>query len=246
MIEIPSLRPETRYGIPSADRMLFNRQYILGYSYLFRQPRWALELIDPEAQRMEEPELERLDNFREDLRVPEKFRATLADYRGSGLDRGHLIASADRLQRAIVNSETFLMSNMTPQHPQLNRNGWRRLEEAVRELARTEEWIEVYAICGPLFNIGDPIEVIGDNRVVVPDAYFKSVLAESARANSSRSQLALWTFVMPNAPATEPLETYLRETSAVEAWAGLSLWDRLQGTEFQAQKDMVRVMWDDS
>ena len=50
MIEIPSLRPETRYGIPPADQLLFNREYIIGYSYLFRQPRWALQLIDPENQ----------------------------------------------------------------------------------------------------------------------------------------------------------------------------------------------------
>ena len=33
MIEIPSLRPETRYGMPAADQVLFNREYIVGYSY---------------------------------------------------------------------------------------------------------------------------------------------------------------------------------------------------------------------
>ncbi len=244
MIEIPSLRPETRYGMPAADRILFNRQYIIGYSYLFRQPRWALELIDPEAQRIEEPELDRLDNFREDLRIPENFRATLEDYAGSGFDRGHLVSSADRLQRSIINSETFLMSNMTPQHPRLNRDSWRFLEGAVRELARSEEFIEVYVICGPLFNIGDPIEVIGDNRVVVPDAYFKSVLAEAARANTRRSQLSLWTFVLPNANADEPLGSYLRPTVEVERWAGLGLWDRLQGEGFEREKARAGEMWD--
>ena len=69
MIEIPSLRPETRYGMPAAERVLFNRQYVVGYSYLFRQPRWALELIDDHTMQMEDEELERLDNFREDLRI---------------------------------------------------------------------------------------------------------------------------------------------------------------------------------
>jgi hypothetical protein len=29
MIELPNLRPETRYGMPAADRYLFNRQYII-------------------------------------------------------------------------------------------------------------------------------------------------------------------------------------------------------------------------
>ncbi len=60
MIELPSFRPETRYGMPTADRYLFNRQYIVGYAYIFRQARWAMELIDSETMKTEEPELERL------------------------------------------------------------------------------------------------------------------------------------------------------------------------------------------
>jgi endonuclease G len=243
MIEIPSLRPETRYGIPAADHLLFNRQYIVGYSYLFRQPRWALELIDPGTQRMEDAELRRLDNFREDLRVPEKFRAMLEDYRGSGFDRGHLIASADRLQRRVVNSETFLMSNMSPQSPAMNRGVWAQLEEAVRALARQDRYVEVYAICGPLFNIGDPIDVIGTSRVVVPDAFFKSVLAETTIARTSHTQLEMWTFAIPNTDVSGPLTTFLRPTVEVERWAGIPLWDRLQGAEADALRDAVPAMW---
>jgi endonuclease G len=113
MIEIPSLRPETRYGMPTADRILFNRQYVVGYSYLFRQPRFALELIDDQTMQMEDEDLKRLDNFQEDLRIDDMFRAKLDDYAGSGYDRGHLVSSADRLGRTVVNSETFLMTNMT-------------------------------------------------------------------------------------------------------------------------------------
>ena len=106
MIEIPSLKPETRYGMPTADRILFNRQYVVGYSYLFRPPRFALELIDDQTMQMEDKELKRLDNFREDLRIDDMFRATLKDYQASGYDRGHLVSSADRLGRTVVNSET--------------------------------------------------------------------------------------------------------------------------------------------
>ena len=243
MIELPSLRPETRYGIPTADLFLFNRQYIVGYSYLFRQPRWALELIDPDTMRMEDEELERLDNFREDLRVPEKFRATLEDYRGSGFDRGHLIASADRLQRRVVNSETFLMSNMSPQKPGFNRQIWKELEEAVRTLAQKEEYVEVYAICGPLFTIGDPIEVIGRNKVVVPDAFFKSVLGEKAVEGSSRSQLEIWTFSIPNQKTDKELSEFLRPTAEIERRAGLSLWDRLRGEKSDELKNEAGAMW---
>ena len=77
MFEIPSLKRETRYGIPASDLLLFNRFYVLGYSYYFRQAKWALEIVDPTKS-----VVERADNFRPDYRVPEKFRADLVDYEG--------------------------------------------------------------------------------------------------------------------------------------------------------------------
>ena len=45
-MEIPQLFRETRYGMPTADQILPNRNYLIGYSYLFRQPRWAMQVID--------------------------------------------------------------------------------------------------------------------------------------------------------------------------------------------------------
>ena len=76
MFDVPSLREESRYGMPAADRLLFNRRYVVGYSYLFRQPRWALELINRHTKQMADKDLKRLNNFREDPRVPEMFRST--------------------------------------------------------------------------------------------------------------------------------------------------------------------------
>ena len=239
MIEIPSLRPETRYGMPPADRFLFNRQYVVGYSYLFRQPRWALELIDDQTMQMEDEELERLDNFREDLRIPDMFRSTLSDYAGSGYDRGHLISSADRLGRAVVNSETFLMTNMSPQKPGFNRDVWKQLEQAVRNLAAQEKYAEVYAICGPLFKIGDPIEVIGENHVVVPDAFFKSVLAEEKKSG----RLRMWSFAIANEKTDKDPSEFLVPTEEVERRAGLSLWDRLRGSKSDKLRKNKGRMW---
>lgn len=245
MIVIPSLRPETRYGMPAADLLLFNREYILGYSNLFRQPRWAMEVIDPTNKRVDFSG--RLNNFRTDLRIPEQFRAELEDYVGAfdgkKYDRGHLISSADRRSSNIRNSETFLMSNMSPQVPEFNRGIWKNLEQAVRELASM--YVEVYTICGPLFNIGEKIKVIGkgDTQVVVPHSFFKSILAEK-----ERGKIDLWTFVFRNeAPAKgkpkQALKDFLRPTNQVETWSGLHLWDRLRGPEIGQQKRTASTMW---
>jgi DNA/RNA endonuclease G (NUC1) len=78
--------------------------------------------------------LPRADNFRPDYRLPIEFKTDLVDYQGSGFDRGHLIASANQRKSQIQNNETYLLSNMSPQVPGLNRGAWRRLETAIRSL----------------------------------------------------------------------------------------------------------------
>jgi len=84
MFELPSLRNESRYGMPATDQILFNRHYVLGYSYHFRQAKWALEIVDPDKT-----DVERADSFRPDYRIPEIFRADLAD-KSSALSIGEL------------------------------------------------------------------------------------------------------------------------------------------------------------
>ena len=235
MIEIPSLRPETRYGIPMADRFLFNREYIVGYSYLFRQPRFAMEVIDPKNRRVE---VKRKDPFRPDIRVPEKFRAELNDYVGSGFDRGHLIASADRRVDVIVNSETFLLTNMSPQKPKFNRGIWKQLEVAVRDLANL--YVEVYAVCGPLFDVGKVIKTIGKDpvKVPVPHAYFKSILAEK-----EKGKLDMWSFIFPNEESKKSLDKFLVPTIEIELRSGLSLWDRIDGASVERMKARKKKLW---
>ncbi|MEC4749020.1 DNA/RNA non-specific endonuclease [Methylomicrobium sp. Wu6] len=238
MINIPSLRPESRYGLPVADHILFNRHYVLGYSYYFRQAKWAMEIVDSSMMT-----LERADNFRPDFRIPEMFRADLADYEESGFDRGHLVASANQNEVAIQNSETFLLSNMAPQKPQFNRGIWKQLETAVRKLDAKEDIYETYVISGPIFDFDTPIARIGasdDNGVTlpVPNSYFKSVLTEDKRGD-----LNMWSFVLPNEASDKPLESFLVPTVVVERLVGIFLWDRLTGQKIEQEKKNVRKMW---
>ena len=53
-------------------------------------------------------------------------------YRGSGYDRGHLKPAADSKGSMEEMESSFLMTNMAPQTPNLNRGIWKQLEEAVR------------------------------------------------------------------------------------------------------------------
>jgi len=76
-----------------------------------------------------------LDNFRPDDALPAAwYKVRPNDYTGSGYDRVHIAPSADRTRNEADNSATFLMSNMMPQVPELNRGVWGDLEEYCREL----------------------------------------------------------------------------------------------------------------
>lgn len=232
------LRPETRYGVPAADKVLYNRHYVLGYSYYFRQAKWALEIVSKDNS-----EIERSDNFRPDYRIPPNFRADLVDYRKSGYDRGHLVASANQLGSDLQNSETFLLSNMSPQVPQFNRDIWRELEGLIRKLNRKKNIYETYVISGPIFYFDQEVKCIGSTdsngvSLPVPHAYFKSVLTED-----SKGRLHMWSFILPNKESSERLNHFLVRTSLLEKIAGIELWENLKGLKIEREKNKIRYLW---
>lgn len=238
MAEGDNGRRETRYGVPAADHVLYNRHYVLGYSYYFRQAKWALEVVDRDFTG-----LVRADNFRSDFRIPQAFRADKVDYVGSNYDRGHLVASANQRESELQNSETFLLSNMSPQKPAFNRGIWRHLESEVRRLDAQEKVLETYVICGPVFLFDKPVQSIGevdDNGISlpIPNAYFKSVLTEDTRGN-----LHMWSFILPNEDTDDGLEMFQVSTTKVEQYTGIKLWDRLVGREIDAEKNKTRRFW---
>jgi len=243
MIDLTSIRKETRYGIPAADQVLFNRYYITGYSYYFRQAKWTLEIVNVPTINAEPEGVERIDDFRPDFRIPQIFRADLVDFKDSGYDRGHMIPSADLRETGLQNSETFLLSNMSPQKPDLNRHIWRTLENNIRILNNKEEILETYVLTGPVFYFDKTVDIIGTNdnndvTIPVPHAYFKSILTED-----KKGKIKMWSFIINNEKANLPLSNYRVTTSKVEQFTGIKIWDKLVGEEIEKEKNNCRKMW---
>lgn len=244
MIDPFQMQRELRYGAPVCDEVLTGRYFTIGYSWYFRQAKWVLEIVNPNAKFEWEID-DRLDNFRADVRIPKRFRAGLNAYKGSGYDRGHLVGSANQDALEIQNSETFLLSNMSPQKPNFNRRIWRELESAVRKLNRNEDIFETYVLTAPVFYFNRKIDTIGDDTneygidVPIPHAFVKSVLAED-----KRGRLKLWTFEMENKQLSGNLEDYLVVTYDAEQKVGGRFWDRVSGSDLHSQKSEPGVMWD--
>ena len=237
------IQRELRYGAPVCDEILTGRHFTIGYSWYFRQAKWVLEIVNPNMKFEWEIE-KRLNNFRADIRLPRRFRAGLKAYKGSGYDRGHLVPSANQDEIEIQNSETFLLSNMSPQKPNFNRQIWRDLEMAVRKLNDQNNILETYVLTAPVFYFDQKIETIGDENekygidIPVPHAFVKSILAED-----KRGRLKLWTFEMENKQLSGNLEDYLVVTYDAEQKVGGRFWDRVAGGDLHSQKRKPGKMW---
>jgi endonuclease G, mitochondrial len=96
------------------------------------------------------------------------------EYSHSGYDQGHLAPAGDFSYSQVANDSTFVMSNMSPQKPKLNRQAWRLLEAQVRRWICGEE--RVVVITGPIFS--DHPEALKDG-LSIPVQYFKIVVDDT-------------------------------------------------------------------
>ena len=113
----------------TTGQIIEHTHYTLSYSEQHEQAEWvAYELTASEVN----GSYDRTDNFRRDPEV-ETGSASLADFKGSGYDRGHLAPAGDMSFSLTAMSESFYLSNMTPQETGFNRGIWRQLESQVRD-----------------------------------------------------------------------------------------------------------------
>lgn len=175
---------------------LCSEAFAVLYSGLTKTPLLVVEQLN-RTRLQHAAGLERSDHFYPDPRVPQALRAELADYQGSGYDRGHLSPAANQPSTKAM-AESFALSNMVPQDPTHNRKVWSKLEADVRKYAQRAAG-NVYVFSGPLHE-GTPRKV-GPNHVWVPSHLFKLVYDEAGQR--------AWAYVLPNQPdaqITRPLD----------------------------------------
>ncbi len=142
--------------------------YTLCFNEEWKQAHWVYYELTKEE--VEDNKVRRKNNFRTDPKITNSVHPF--DYRNSGYDRGHLAPAADMRFCPIAMNESFFMSNMSPQIPELNRKEWAKLENHARELAIENESILIYT--GPVL-LHEPKELIGESEVGVPFYYYKIV-----------------------------------------------------------------------
>ncbi len=212
---------EGRYYLPTstADQLIKHKYYALSYSEEHEQAEWVAYVLTRE--RLQKPWVQRVDNFIPDLAV-KTGSATPDDFRRSGYDRGHLVPAADMAFSEEAMAETFFMSNISPQARNFNQGIWRELEELTRNWA--QKFNKLYVVTGPVLSRA-PKHRIGENKVSVPQSYFKVLL------DLSEPELKGIAFILPNRVNYDPLYEYAVSIDEVEELTGINFFPDLMEKE---------------
>lgn len=215
-----------------SDKLVEHTGYTLLYSEKDEQPYWVAYYLDRSELY---GSFDRGDDFRADPAIA-TGSATLDDYKSSGFDRGHLIPAADQSWSEQAMSESFFLSNMSPQDPQFNRGIWSKLEATVRNFADTEGG--VYVVTGPVLTDG-PFKTIGEDKVSVPNTYYKVILDYREPDTKAIG------FLLPNKGSNKSLQSFAVSVDEVEKTTGLDFFPKLPDQQEEVLEAQVDAKaWD--
>lgn len=220
-----NLLPSSTTGV-----VIYHTFFTLSYSEAHEQAEWvAYEL---KKEQLSKNEYER-PYFIED----EKIRTGSADwqnYRNSGYDRGHLCPAGDRRFSLEAYHETFLTSNISPQHREFNAGVWNFLEQKVRYWAN--KYNGVYIITGGVLK--DGLKTIGDEGVSVPDKFFKIVV------DASGENYKVLAFLIPNKPTTRSFYDFVVSVDEIEEITGIDFFESLpESVEIEIESTINLKSW---
>ncbi|SDL29351.1 endonuclease G [Modicisalibacter muralis] len=226
-------------GLPTWDvigplnvhRVLRNDGVLIGWSDIRVNPLW----VSYRLRDVDESRIASRPDYQQDWRT--LWPVAADSYGGSGYDRGHL---APNYAIALVHGreaqlDTFLMSNISPQRPDLNRRLWQRLEEVVIDHF-VPRFDALQVVTGPVF----PADIFPSvlrrvGLVQVPSAFYKILVVPGERP------MAL-AFLMPQTVhGNEPLDRYLASIDEIEARTGLDFFPLLPETVERGLEGRVRT-----
>ena len=213
-----------RVGDPAPNdiQVLQRGNFAIGWSPSYRHPVWVAYHVPPRDTITAEPaNPAQRPSFQKDRSVDSSPAANA--YEGSGYDRGHLApnyAFATRFGES-ERKRTFLMTNIVPQTPALNRGAWRDLEHRIADLW-SGRYGEVWVIVGTVS--GGEARPRLESGVELPDAFFQLVLAQTSDG------LRALAVLLPQDISSHAYPTrYVVSIAELETMTGLNLLPNLPG-----------------
>ena len=209
------------------DIELDRKGYSLGYSFEHKAPLWVSYIISRASKNID---WDRTENFESDPEIPAAHRLYPEDFSRTGYDKGHLAPSSAIDFSKKSNAETFLMSNVALQHPQLNRQAWRALENKV------QDWVQergrLFVVTGPLY-IGRKKLV---NKIPLPSHFYKVAF--------SPKYLRGVAFLFPNkAIKSNEIWSYAVSVKELEELSGYSFFQRFSKRKERFAEELDIEWW---
>lgn len=226
-----ALLPAPLKGTP--EKILVRRGYTVSYNLQHNLPNWVAWELTPEKLVERES---RTDKFLPDPDLPEELAVTTDDYKHSGWDRGHMCPAADNRWHWRAMQESFYMTNICPQHHNLNRGDWKELEDVCREWAQQEG--KIYIVCGPVLYRQKHRTIGHEHRITVPEAFFKVILCPTSNPPRAIG------FLFKNTAGNHPLDSYVNSVDQVERITGIDFFPALpDDIERQVESSYDLRLW---
>lgn len=196
--------------------VIAHNYYTICYNEEHEQPVWVAYTL---SRKNLEGDAQRTEDFRPDPKVLTGSAFPL-DYRSTGYDKGHLAPAGDFHFSQKAMSETFFMSNMSPQKPDFNRGIWEKLESTVRKWARREEG-KLHIVTGPVLHGGNFRKIGKRAKISVPEYYYKIIM------DLEPPEVKAIAFLMRNEGSQRTLETFVVTIDEVEKKTGIDFFPDL-------------------
>lgn len=199
----------------NSDQIVKHTAYALQYNEDNEQPDWVAYFL---TRNRLNGGISRTDNFREDPQVT-TGSAQLSDYSHTGYDRGHMAPAGDFTWSQDAMSESFFLSNMSPQLHSFNAGIWETLESQVRTWAGAGE-DTLFIAAGPILRSG--LLTIGTRKkLTVPEYYFKAILRKSSTGLSAIA------FLMKHESSSKPLSAFAITVDSLEKVTNINFFSKL-------------------
>jgi endonuclease G len=213
--------------------MIKHSGFTLAYHEADEQALWVAYQLN--SNELMQNQVERTSDFRPDPLVKTKS-AEARDYKSTGYDRGHLCPASDRAVSLDKMSETFYMSNISPQIPGFNRGIWKQLEENVRDW--TSNVHRLYVVTGPILENPELSKKIGyANKITVPREFYKVIVDLQGGKQKGIG------FIIHNQDSDRPLNEYVVSIDQIEKRTNLNFFPKLsknQELNIEAKVDLTK------
>lgn len=238
-LNITSNAQNTVLEIPTTPKgkkeLIFKRSnYTLSFNKETNLPNWVAWRLD--KSKLVESVSRKGYTFTPDPTLNTKDAVITQDYTRSGYDRGHMCPAGDSRWSANAMKESFYMTNICPQNPNLNGGDWHELEQACRKWAAQGP---IYIVCGPVLYNGTPQYIGNVHRIRVPEAFFKVILAGLEDGNPRAIG-----FIYKNSEGNRTLDKYVNSIDQVERITGYDFFPLLPDSiESKVEKEYNLSDW---